>query len=206
MNQDDKTTGSTESKTEQASEHAQQAGRGAQDAAKGYVGHVQEVLTQPDRFFDANHRSGNTNAMIDLGGFLAVFFLASVVARTFGYSGFDFEFGHLLDGIKAVLVIGIPIGALVFAWNALGKTRGLDFYMEKFGGALVLPCLLLIVAIVLDVLDIRIQSWFRGLAIVFVYIGVFAITYAHAAAGKVRTAVLFTAGFYILYRLLGLLF
>ncbi|MBY6204551.1 hypothetical protein [Halomonas denitrificans] len=175
-------------------------------AGKGYVEHVRDVLTRPDTFFDGSHRSGNTNAMIDLGGFLGVFFLATIVSRTFGYTGFDFEFGHLLDGIKAVLVIGIPIGALVFAWNALGKTRGLDFYLEKFGGALVLSTLLLLLALVLDVLDIRIQSWFRGLAMVFVYIGVFAITYAHAVPGKLKSAAAFTAAFYILYRLLGLLF
>lgn len=191
---------------ESAKEPARDTVPEARDAAQGYVGHVMGVLTKPDVFFDSGHRSGSTHAWIDLGGFAIVFFLASVVARTFGYSGFDFEVGHILDGIKAVLVIGIPIVVLLFAWNGLGESRGLDFYMEKFGAALVLPSALLLVAIGLDVIDVRIQSWFRGLAIAFVYIGVFAATYAYAAPGKLRTAAIYTAGFYVAYRLLGLMF
>lgn len=195
-----------EPKTEEAKEQVQEAAHEARDTAEGYVGHVMQVVNSPDAFFDNRHRSGQTNALIDLVGFAIVFFIAAVVARTFGYSGFDFEFGHIIDGLKAVLVIGIPIVALLFAWNALGESRGLDYYMEKFGGALVLPCLLLIVAIVLDILDIRIQSWFRGLAIAFVYVGVFATTYAYASPGKLKTAAIYTAAFYVAYRLLSMLF
>lgn len=197
---------SNESKTEETKAQVAETTDEAREAAKGYAGHVMEVLTAPDRAFAAGYRTGKTNSLIDLGGFLAVFFLAAVVARTFGYSGFDFEFGHIVDGIKAVLVIGIPIVALLFAWNALGESRGLDFYMEKFGSALVLPCLLLILAILLDIIDIRIQSWFRGMSLVFIYIGVFAATYAYAVPGKLKTAAIFTVGFYFAYRLLGLLF
>lgn len=197
---------SGESAPEKAEKNVEEAAHEVQEAAGGYVSHVIEVLTAPDRAFAAGYRTGKTNAMIDLAGFLGVFFIASVVARTFGYSGFDFEFGHIIDGIKAVLVIGIPIVALLFAWNMHGESRGLDFYMEKFGSALVLPCVLLIVAVLLDIIDIRIQSWFRGMAIAFVYIGVFASTYAYAAPGKLKTAAIFTAGFYFTYRLLGLLF
>ena len=182
----------------------------ARETASGYLAHVGNVLTRPDTFFAADHRSGKTNALIDVCGFLLVFYTASVVDRTFGYSGFDFEFGHIGHGLKSMLAIGIPIAALLFVQNwEGGRSNGqtsLDFYLEKFGAALVLPCLLLIVAIVLDVIGIRIQSWFRGMALVFVYVGVFATTYAYAAPGKLKTAAIYLIGFYAAYRLLGLLF
>ena len=198
------------SAAEKTRETASEAAEQARKAADGYVGHVLAVLKGPDQFFASSHRSEKAHAVIDLAGFLLIFFLAAVIARMTGYSGFDFEFGYILDGIKSALAIGIPIAGLLFAlnWQA-GRSGGkvsLDFYMEKFGGALVLPCLLLIVAILLDIVDIRIQSWFRGMAMVFVWIGVFATTYAYAAPGRLRTAAIFTVGFYLVYRLLILLF
>lgn len=195
---------------EEPKDPAQETAQQVRETADGYVAHVMEVLTQPDAFFAAGHRSGRTNAMIDLGGFLLVFFITTVVARTFGYSGFDFEFGHLGDGLKAVLTIGIPIAALLFALSWQGGRSGgqasLDFYIEKFGAALVLPTLLLIVATLLDVIDVRIQSWFSGLAVVLVYVAAFATSYAYAAPGRLKTAVIFTAGFFVAFRLLTQLF
>ncbi|MDX1569694.1 MAG: hypothetical protein R3200_04350 [Xanthomonadales bacterium] len=191
-------------------EQSQEPPEPAREAAGGYVAHVFSVLTRPDTVFDADHRIGKTNALIDVCGFLVVFYIAAVVGRTFGYSGFDFEFGHIGHGLKSMLAIGIPIAALLFAqkWEG-GRSNGktsLDFYLEKFGAVLVLPCLLLIIAILLDIIDVRIQSWFRGMALVFVYIGVFGTTYAYAAPGKLKTAAIYLIGFYAVYRLLGLLF
>jgi hypothetical protein len=176
----------------------------------GYVEHVREVLTDPDRFFDSRHRSGRGEALIDLAGFALVYFLAAVVARTFGFYGFEFDFGHLVDGFKSILVLALPLAGLVFAWAWQGGRNGAQaapgFYLEKLGGALLLPALLLAVAIVLDVFGARIHVWFRGAAMTFVSIGVFAMTYAYAAPGKLRAAAVFTFGFYIVYRLLVLLF
>ena len=178
--------------------------------SSGYVEHVVQVLTEPDRFFDSGHRSDRSEAMIDLAVFATAYFLAAVVARAFGFSGFDLDFGHFIDGFKSLLVLALPLAGLVFAWSWQGGRAGGQetpgFYVEKLGGALLLPALLLVLAIVLDMIDARIHSWFRSMAIAFVYIGVFAMTYAYAAPGKLKTAAIFTAGFFIAYRLLVLLF
>ena len=58
----------------------------------------------------------------------------------------------------------------------------------------------------LDLLDIRIHSWLRGLAMAFVYVLVFLAAYGYAAPGRLKTAAAFLAGFYVIYRLLALLF
>ncbi|NKI36388.1 hypothetical protein HFP89_14555 [Wenzhouxiangella sp. XN79A] len=176
----------------------------------GYSSHLAEVLTRPDAFFEAERRGDRSSALIDLAAFFVVFFLAAVVARTFGYAGFEFRFGSLVEGIKATLVMAIPIAGLVFALPLQaarsGGTGSADLYLEKIGAALLLPTLLLLVAIGLDILDVAIQSWFRGAAMVFVYIAVFAASYAYAAPGRLKPAVAATLGFYLLYRLLVLLF
>ena len=186
------------------------AGASATSAAGGYVAHIRAVLTEPDRFFGKDHRSGRSEAITDLAVFGAACFLAAVVARAFGFSGFQFEFGHLVHGFKSLLVLALPLAGLVFAWAWQGGRAGGQtapgFYLEKLGGALLLPALLLVVAIVLDIFGARIQVWFRGAAMAFVYIGVFAMTFAYAAPGKLKTAAAFTLGFYIAYRLLVLLF
>jgi hypothetical protein len=191
-----------------AEARAETAGR--PKAGGGYPGHLTEVLIRPDAFFRADRRGDRGSALIDLGAFFVVFFLAAVVSRTFGSAGFEFRFGSLVDGLKAALVLAIPIAGLVFVlpFQAArsGGTGSAGFYLEKIGAALVLPTLLLLVAIGLDLLDVRIQSWFRGAAMVFVYIAVFAASYTYAAPGRLKPAVAVTLGFYLLYRLLVLLF
>lgn len=178
--------------------------------ADGYIAHVRRVLTEPDMFFGADYRDDRGQALIDLGIFLIAVFLAAVIARVTGYSGWDFEFGYVIDAIKQVLTIGIPIGAAIFALDSFGKRSGnrrsIDFYLEKFGAGLILPALLLLGALVLDLLDIRIHSWFRGLSMAFIYALVFGLAYAYAAPGKLKIAAAFLTGFYLIYRLIALLF
>jgi hypothetical protein len=155
-----------------------------------------------------------SHAVIDFAVYFSAVFLAALFARVIGYSGWDFEFGYVIDAIKGVLTIGIPIAAAIFALNALdGRgggasvgSRSLEFYLSKFGAALLLPAVLLIGAIVLHLLDIRIHTWLRGLAMAYVYVLVFMLAYGFAMRGKLRNSILFLAGFYLAYRLLALLF
>jgi len=180
----------------------------------GYLDHVRKALIHPDSILPVDSAGDRGHAIIDLSVYFAAVFLASLFARVIGYSAWDFEFGYVVDAVKGVLTIGIPVGAAIFALNAWGGGRGpesgparsLDFYLSKFGAGLLLPAVLLIGAIALHMLDIRIHTWLRGLAMAYVYVLVFMLAYGFAMPGKLRNALLFLAGFYLAYRLLALLF
>jgi len=192
------------------SEQSAASARKIQQTAQGYFSHVREVLSKPDDFFAEGSRTTKINGLISLAVFLAVFFLHYLFGRITGYGDWGFEFSYLIDAIKHTLAIAIPVAAAIFAlkWQA-GRTEGsgsLDLHIEKFGAALILPSVLLIIAIALDILDIRIHAWFNGAALVFVYLAVFMTCYLFAAGRRLVVPVLFTLGFYILYRLILLLF
>ena len=178
--------------------------------AAGYLAHVRSVFQSPDEFFDDGHRSDRGYALIDLAVYAVAVYLAALFARITGYSGWGFEFGYLLDAGKSVLTIGISLACAVFAlsyWAQRSeRPHSTGFFLEKLGAGLLLPALLLLAALVLDLLDIRIHSWLRGLSVAFVYVAVFAFAYRYATPGRLTVAAGFLAGFYVLYRLLALLF
>lgn len=207
---------SQESRREAGREHGSEAEVSSESASAtsngmdGYAGHVRHVLSSPDAFFASGYRSDRGHALIDLGVYGVAVFLAALIARITGYSGWDFEFGHLVDALKSVLTIGIAlavaVGGLVVYGGRGGKSQSTGFYLEKLGAALLVPAVLLLAAIVFDVLDIRIHAWLRGLSVAFVYVLVFGFAYRYAAPGRLTVAAGFLAGFYLLYRLLALLF
>jgi len=183
---------------------------GANAGSESYTDHVRQALLSPDTYFEAGHRSDRSHAVLDVAIYAGVVFLAALFARITGYSGWDFEFGYLLDAAKGVLTIGIALAAAVAGLGAYGSRVGTShstgFYLEKLGAGLLLPAILLVAAIGLDILDARIHAWFRGLSVAFVYVLVFGLAYRYAAPGRLKVAAGFLAGFYILYRLLALLF
>lgn len=195
-----------------------QRGPGPDDSAEGtgtegsrsYVDHARTVLTSPDTVFDAKRRGDRGHAVIDLSIYFVALFLAALVARITGYAGWDLEFGYFIDALKSVLTIGIPLALVILALNhfdsSTDPSRSIDFYLEKVAAGLLLPALLLVGALLLDLLDIRIHGWLRGLSMAFIYVLVFLAAYGYATPGRLKTAAAFLAGFYIVYRLLALLF
>lgn len=181
-----------------------------QDTADGYMTHVQEVLTSPDGFFDPAKRSPQLFGLITTGVFLGLIFFETLMGRITRFSNWDFEFSDLTYAIKITLAIGVPIAAALFMlmWQAgrSGNQTSLDFFIEKFGAALILPSVFILVAIPLEILDITIHSWFRGAALILVYVAVFMMSYLYAAPRRLSVAVLFVLGFYFFYRLMLLLF
>lgn len=194
-------------KTEGARERAEDLARKTQAVAQGWFGHLREVWLQPELFFSTEQRSERVHVLIDWAVFAALLYLSVVIGRAFGYAGADFEFRDLVAGFKSLFAVGLPLAALPFLlnWQAgrSGGRDGVEFYLEKIGGALLLPAALWLLVIVFEVLDARIHGWFGNLAMDFVVVAVFAITLAHAAPGRIRVAVLYTAGFSFAVWLMG---
>lgn len=182
----------------------------AKESEASYIDHVRDVLLQPDKALTGDKAGDSGHAIIDLAVYFGAVFVAALFSRVIGYSGWDLEFGYLIDAVKGVLTIGIPLGLAIFAlhtWgDKSGESRSMAFYMSKMGAGLLLPAVLLLAAVVLHLLDIRIHTWLRGLAMAYVYVLVFLLAYGFAMPGKLRNAIMFLAGFYVVYRLLALLF
>lgn len=178
----------------------------AHHAVQDYIDHAVGVVRDPDGFFDPATRSPRLNGFITLGLYLLMVFLTALFARITRFSDWDFEGRYLTDAFQAVLAVALPIVAITFAWAwQAGRGQGglsVDFYIEKFGAALILPLLLMLLAVPLDILDLSLGGWFRGAAMVFVYIAVFGISYRYATAGRLLPSALFTLAFYFAYRLL----
>lgn len=183
---------------------------GPDSSGDGYLEHVRQVFMAPDAYFRDSAAASRTFGLISTGIFLGLLFVQSLITRVTRFSSWRFEFEYLIQAFKVALAIAIPMAALVFVLKWYGdrdnQGHSLDFHIGKFGAMLLLPCLLLAVAIPLNILDVAIGSWLRGLSITFVYLAVFLMAYLYAAPGKLKAAVVFTAGFYLAYRLLLLLF
>lgn len=176
------------------------------DSASNYFTQLLALLRNPDDFFTDTYQGQKLFGLINLVGLVVVVALVGFVQRA-GYGGVDFD--DLLGGIKWALALALPLGALLFVypWYAKQQSRTLemDFLLEKLGGAVALPAVLLLLAIPLDLLDITMHSWFRGAGLALVYIAVFMTAYWYVAPRRIAVATISVIAFYVAYRLINLL-
>lgn len=176
------------------------------EAASNYFTQLLALFRDPDAFFTDAYHGQKLFGLINLAGLVVIVALVGFVQRA-GFGGVDF--GDLVGGIKWALALGVPLGALLFAypWYAKKQDRTLemDFLLEKLGGAVALSAVLLLLAIPLDLLDITLHSWFRGASLAFIYIAVFMTAYWYVAPRRIAVATVSTLAFYAAYRLINLL-
>ena len=176
------------------------------DAASNYMSQLLGLFKNPDEYFSDTYHGHKLFGLINLVGLVALIALAGFAQRA-GYGGVDF--GDLLGGIKWAIALGIPLAALLFAYpwyaNKQGRTLEMDFVLEKLGGAVALPAVMLLVAIPLDLLDITLHSWLSGGALALVYIAVWVTAYRYVAPGRMAVATISVIAFYFAYRLINLL-
>lgn len=194
-------------------EQSEQATEGAAAATKADHDNIgtalKTVLTKPDVFFSEHYHGQKLFGLISAGVFLGLVFFQWLLARTVRWWNRGFEFGFITQSLTRVIAIAVPLIAVVFVFKMLAgkyqKTHTLDFFIEKFGAALLLPALLLIITLPLNLIDATIGHWTRGAALIMVYVAVFHICYRFAAPNRLVPAVLLTVGFYFAYRLMLLL-
>lgn len=174
--------------------------------ASNYFTQLLALFKDPDDFFRDTYHGQKLFGLINLAALVVLVAVVGFVQRA-GYGGVDF--GDLTGGIKWALALAVPLGALLFAypWYAKkqGRTLEMDFLLEKLGGAVALPAVLLLLTIPLDLLDATIHSWFQGAALALVYIAVFMIAYLYVAPRKIAVATISVLAFYAAYRLINLL-
>lgn len=176
------------------------------EAASNYFTQFLALFRNPDDFFTDAYHGQKLFGLINLVALVVIVALVGFVQRA-GFGGVDF--GDLVGGIKWALALAVPLAALLFAypWYAKnqGRTLEMDFLLEKLGGAMALPAVLLLLAIPLDLLDITLHSWFRGAGLALIYIAVFMTAYWYVAPRKIAVATISVLAFYAAYRLINLL-
>lgn len=196
-----------ETKVEQAQTPPEQDG---DDATSAYISHARQVIMQPDEYFHDDKGASLKLGLINFAVFLGLTFLYIFFVQVTRFSSWSLKFGHVTSGIRSVLAIGVPLAVAIYAlrWingNQGGAKRSTSFFVEKVGSILIVPSLLLAAALVLRVLNLDLHSWFRGVEMVMVYVGIFLLSYLHASKNRIATAAVFTIAFYFAYRLMLLL-
>lgn len=175
------------------------------EVGANYFAHLKEVLLKPDAYFTDAEHGHKVLGLIDLAALVVLVALASMIQQA-GYGRFDF--GDVLGGMKQGLALAVPLAAVlfIFPWYAKqqGQSLSIDFMIEKLGAAVALSAVLVLLAIPLDLLDIDLHSWFRGAAMILVYVAVFMMSYLYVAPNRLGVATVSLIGFYFVYRLVGL--
>ena len=174
-----------------------------------YPQYLMAVFSKPDEMLDGTSRGLKVFGLINMGALVVLIALSSFVQRIALTSTSGVRFSWLVNGIKFGLSFAIPIAIVVFMFHWYAKRqqqkRSLDFYIEKFGAAMVLPAALVAIAIPLNLLSITMHSWFRASGLIFIYIAVFLVSYLYVAPERIKVAIVFTLAFYFAYRLIWLL-
>lgn len=172
--------------------------------AKNYFTELIRLFRQPDDYFTDGYQGKKLFGLINLIALVVLLAFAAFVQR----AAISFDFDDMLFGLKYGLAIAIPIAAVLFAFPWYAKQQGnelsLDFMLEKFGGAVALSAVLVLLAIPLNLLDIDLHSWFRGVAQTLIYIAVFMMAYWYVAPNRLAVATISVIAFYFLYRLIYL--
>lgn len=173
-----------------------------------YVQYIVQTLKKPEDIlsdkFNAKHQFG----LVTIIAFLVLILISNLLAlipqkEYLEFYGFKDYFAYFNSTISYALALILLL--LVFKNQAAktGTPYEINFFLEKLGAFLVLPCILLLASIPLELLDVTIHFWLSSLATTLLYVSVFMISYLYIARQNIKTATIFLAGFYILYRLIN---
>ena len=184
-------------------------GKVSHDDSMSYPQYLAALYQRPDEMLDDSVRGLKIFGLINMGALVVLIALSSFVQRIALTTTSGVRLSWLVNGIKFGLSFAIPIAIVLFAFQWYAKRqqneRSLDFFIEKFGAAMALPAALVAIAIPLSLLGITMHSWFRASGLIFIYIGVFMMSYLFVAPQRIKVAVVFTLAFYFTYRLIWLL-
>jgi hypothetical protein len=172
-----------------------------------YFQYVMNILKNPDGVLTEETQGKRQFGLITLIAFLVLVVLTNFVGvlgylDTLSYLGFSDYFNYF----ERAIAYGAALALLLFMFKNIaeknGKKYDLNFFIEKLGALLVIPGALLLLSIPIEILDITIHSWFASLGYTFLYLGIFLISYLYIAKNNLKTALLFVAGFYLVYRII----
>lgn len=175
----------------------------------GYFQYVLQAIKDPEHLLSNKAQGKHQFGLFTLIAFIVLVLLSSIVGifgylDSLSYFGFSDYFNYFERAISYAVALGLVLLMFKNIAEKNGNTYDLNFFIEKLGALLVIPSVLLVVSLPLEIVDITIHSWFSGLAYTFLYLSIFLISYLFIAKNNLKTAVLFVAGFYFVYRIIYL--
>ncbi|WP_405096750.1 hypothetical protein [Oceanobacillus sp. FSL H7-0719] len=175
-----------------------------------YFQYVVQIIKDPDQLLSENVRGKHQFGLITIIIFLALVALSSIVT-IFNYldSLRYFGFSDYFNYFERAIAYGVALAGIIFVFKSFAEKKGrkydLNFFFEKLGALLVIPSVFLVISLPLELIDVTIHSWFSSLGYTFLYLSIFLISYLFIAKNNFKTAILFVAGFYFVYRLIYLI-
>jgi len=175
-----------------------------------YFQYVMQTIKEPGHLLSGEAKGKHQFGLITIIAFLGLILLSNVVGIFRYLDGLRyFGFGDYFDYFESTISYGVALALLMLVFQNMASKNGnnydYNFFFEKFGSLLVIPSLLLVISIPLELLDVTIHSWFSSLAYTLLEIAVFLTSYLFIAKNNIKTAILFVAGFYFVYRIIYLI-
>lgn len=187
-----------------------QKGNNGKEQLGNYFQYVMQIIKNPDQLLSENPQGKHQFGLITIIAFLVLVALSSIVT-IFNYldSLRYFGFADYFNYFERAISYGVALTGIIFVFKNFAEKNGgkydLNFFFEKLGALLVIPSVFIVVSLPLEILDIRIHSWFSSLGYTFLYLSIFLISYLFIAKNNLKTAILFVTGFYLVYRLVYLI-
>lgn len=187
-----------------------QKGNNGKEQIGNYFQYIVQIIKDPDQLLSENVRGKHQFGLITIIVFLALVALSSIVT-IFNYldSLRYFGFSDYFNYFERAIAYGVALAGIIFVFKSFAEKKGrkydLNFFFEKLGALLVIPSVFLVISLPLELIDVTIHSWFSSLGYTFLYLSIFLISYLFIAKNNFKTAILFVAGFYFVYRLIYLI-
>ncbi|MBU9713084.1 hypothetical protein [Evansella tamaricis] len=160
-----------------------------------------EIITKDYKGF---HKYGFFNMIILI---LAIF--SNKLLEGLDYANEDpWYLRELYESITLTVSIAIPLGGIMLLMNWVATKvidrRSLAYYSEKLGSVMFYPMIFYFITIILQLYNVSFYPLFSSLAMSFLYIGLFLVSYLFAARDNFKISALFVVGFYFISKIINL--
>ncbi|MBU9713642.1 hypothetical protein [Evansella tamaricis] len=171
-----------------------------------YFQYLIQTIKKPDDFLGEDDKGYQLFGIINMVLLLFLIIFSFFIQRIVLFTGSGWFARGFLDSIKLGISYAIPLALVVVLmnWyaNKNGSKRNVAYFFERLGALLTLPCILLVLSIPLNLLEITLHTWFRTISYSFIYIAIFMICYLFVSPKNLKVASVFLLGFYFTYRLI----
>ncbi|MDG5789105.1 hypothetical protein QA612_16735 [Evansella sp. AB-P1] len=187
---------------EEQTEQVEEVGK---EQKLNYFQFLLQMFKKPEDILSKEFKGYELFGLINVVAILMLIFFSYFVQNVTLFTGTAWFAWGFSQSIKHAISFTIPLVTVIFLFNWYGNKEGnkqkIVYYFEKLGASLSLSCVLLLLSIPLNLLNITLHSWFRTGGITLMYIAIFMISYLYVAKGNFKVATVFVLGFYFVYRL-----
>ncbi|MFA9560634.1 hypothetical protein ACERII_25360 [Evansella sp. AB-rgal1] len=164
-----------------------------------YFQYVLLILRDPDYVITKSYKGFSKFGLINIITLFSLFFFHSFIQETLLLDR-SWEIKNILISLKLVFSLFAPFITVFFLMNWVATKvidkQSISYYLEKFGAVLFYPTFFLLTSIILQWYNVIGYPWLKNISMIFIYIGIFIVSYLFAARDNYKISALFVIGFY----------